>query len=249
MDSIKDIIKQEYARCAKDPVHFAKKYCQIQHPKRGKIPFHLYPFQEKVLNLFQKHPWSIILKSRQLGISTLVAEFALWMMLFHENRTILVICTKQDTAKNMVQKVAFMWENLPSWLNDKKKSKENNKLSLTLLNGSKIVAASAASDSARSYASSMLIIDEAAFIENIEETFTAASQTLATGGNCIVLGTPYGTGNWFHKTWVKAENNVENNKFIPIRLPWNVHPERNQQWRNEQDVLLGPKMAAQECFS
>jgi len=75
---IKAIIKSEYVKCANDPVHFAKKYCQIQHPTRGKIPFHLYPFQEKVLNLFRKHEYSIVLKSRQLGISTLVAELALW---------------------------------------------------------------------------------------------------------------------------------------------------------------------------
>ena len=48
-----------------------KKYCYISHPQRGRIMFHLYPFQEKVLGLFQKNPYSIILKSRQLGISTL----------------------------------------------------------------------------------------------------------------------------------------------------------------------------------
>ena len=47
--SIKEIIKEEYIKCAKDPVHFMKKYCQIQHPKKGKIPFHLYPFQENAL--------------------------------------------------------------------------------------------------------------------------------------------------------------------------------------------------------
>ena len=91
----------------------------------------------------------------------------------------------------------------------------------------------------------MLIIDEAAFIENIEDTFTAASQTLASGGNCIVLSTPNGTGNWFHKTWTAAEGGE--NKFVPIKLPWSVHPERNQAWRDEQDDLLGIKMAAQEC--
>jgi hypothetical protein len=45
--SLKDIIKLEYVKCSKDPIYFMKKYCMIQHPVRGRIPFHLYPFQEK----------------------------------------------------------------------------------------------------------------------------------------------------------------------------------------------------------
>ena len=50
--SLKDIIKLEYQKCAGDPIYFMKKYCMIQHPVRGKIPFHLYPFQEKTLDQF-----------------------------------------------------------------------------------------------------------------------------------------------------------------------------------------------------
>ena len=53
-DNIKQIIKQEYIKCAKDPVYFMKKYCWIQHPTRGRIQFNLYPFQEGVLNLLNK---------------------------------------------------------------------------------------------------------------------------------------------------------------------------------------------------
>ena len=41
--SLKDIIKLEYVKCSKDPIYFMKKYCMIQHPVRGRIPFHLYP--------------------------------------------------------------------------------------------------------------------------------------------------------------------------------------------------------------
>ena len=79
---LKKIIRQEYIKCATDPVHFMKKYCFIQHPQRGKILFTLYPFQEKVLHLFKDNPYSLILKSRQLGISTLTAGYSLWMMLW-----------------------------------------------------------------------------------------------------------------------------------------------------------------------
>ena len=49
---IKEVIKKEYVKCASDPVYFLKKYCFIQHPIKGKIPFHLYDFQEKTVSDF-----------------------------------------------------------------------------------------------------------------------------------------------------------------------------------------------------
>jgi hypothetical protein len=241
---IKQIIREEYLKCATDPAHFMKKYCNIQHPTRGRIIFNLYPFQEKVLHLWRDNPYDIILKSRQLGISTLVAGYSLWLMLFQKDKNVLCIATKQETAKNMVTKVKFMFENLPSWL--KIPAEENNKLTLRLSNGSQVKAVSAAGDAGRSEAVSLLIIDEAAFIDGIAEIWASAQQTLATGGGAIVLSTPFGTGNWFHQTWVKAE--AGENDFLPIKLPWYVHPERDEAWRKRQDDLLGdPRMAAQEC--
>jgi hypothetical protein len=241
---LRQIIKEEYIKCSKDPAHFMKKYCNIQHPQRGRVVFNLYPFQEKVLHLWRDNPYSIVLKSRQLGISTLAAGYSLWLMLFHKDKNVLCIATKQETARNMVTKVKFMFDNLPSWL--KIQAEENNKLSLRLSNGSQIKATSASSDAGRSEAVSLLIVDEAAFIEQIGEIWASAQQTLATGGGAIVLSTPYGTGNWFHQTWVKAES--KDNDFLPIKLPWFVHPERNEDWRKRQDELLGdPRLAAQEC--
>jgi hypothetical protein len=132
--NIKEIIKQEFVKCAQDPVYFMKKYYWIQHPQRGRIQFNLYPFQEGVLYQFQKNKYNVVNKSRQLGISTLSSAYALWMMIFNKDKNILCIATKQETAKNMVTKVRFAYENLPSWL--KLKAIEDNKLSLKLANGS-----------------------------------------------------------------------------------------------------------------
>ena len=165
---LKQIIRQEYVKCASDPTHFMRKYCYIQHPQRGRILFHLYPFQETTLKHFQENDYSIILKSRQLGISTLAAGYSLWLMTFHKDKNVLTLATTQATARNLVSKVQFMYENLPSWL--KVGSLEKNKLSLRLTNGSKITAKSSNADAARSEAVSLLLIDEAAFIDNIGET-------------------------------------------------------------------------------
>ena len=87
---------------------------------------------------------------------------------------------------------------------------------------------------------SLLIVDEAAFIRNIEDIWVASQATLSTGGGAIVLSTPNGIGNWFHQTWVDAENGI--NGFETIKLKWDLHPERDQNWRQEQplqDQIVG----------
>jgi len=201
--SIKEIVREEYVKCAKDPVYFFRKYCYIQHPSRGKILFNLYDFQEDLMGAVSEKRFNVILKSRQLGISTLSAGYSLWLMLFHEDKNVLVIATKQEVAKNLVTKVRFMHQNLPSWL--KGQTEEDNKLSLRLKNGSQIKATSAAGDAGRSEALSLLVIDEAAFIDNVEEIWTSAQSTLSTGGGAIVLSTPNGVGNWFHKVWLQGQ--------------------------------------------
>ena len=240
---LKQAIKREYLKCADNPVHFMKKYCTIQHPKKGKIKFDLYDFQENMLTEFKENRYNIILKSRQLGISTLSAGYSLWTMLFHADKNVLVIAKDKDTAKNLVTKVRVMYSGLPQWL--KTKVDEDNKLSLRLGNGSQIKAVAATSEAGRSEALSLLVVDEAAFIENIDSIWTAAQQTLATGGDCIALSTPNGVGNWFHRQWVGAEDGT--NEFNTIKLHWSDHPDRDESWRKEQDKVLGPSQAAQEC--
>jgi len=156
--SIRQQIKEEYKRCIESPVYFMKKYCKIEHPLHGSIQFNLFKFQEMTLEQFNEHRFNIVLKSRQMGISTLVAGYTLWLMTFFESKKILVIATTQNTAKNLVTKVRFMQTNLPNWL--KQKSIEDNRLSLKFKNGSEIVAVSSASDSARSASCSLLVLDE-----------------------------------------------------------------------------------------
>ena len=243
MSDLKQAIKQQYLKCVKDPAHFINQYCTIQHPQRGKIKFELYPFQYEVLDEYQKNDYNIVLKSRQLGISTLSAAYSLWMMLFQNDKNILCIATTKDTAKNLVTKVRIMYEGLPVWL--KTAIVENNKLSLVFKNGSQIKAIASNESAGRSEALSLLILDEAAFIEKIDTIWTAAQQTLATGGKCLAISTPNGVGNWFHKTWIDATDEV--NKFNTVKLHWSEHPERDDEWRREQDRILGPSQAAQEC--
>ncbi len=241
--NLREIIKQEYKKCIEDPIYFMKKYVKIQHPVRGTCNFDLYPFQEETLSDLINNDLNIILKSRQMGISTLTAAYSLWLMTFHSDKNILCISITQETSKEIVTRVRFANDNLPSWL--KVPCVEDNRLSLRLKNGSQIKAVSSAGTAGRSSALSLLIIDEAAFIDNIEEIWLSSQYTLSTGGRAIILSTPNGVGNFFHKTWVAAE--AGENKFNTIRLPWHLHPERDQAWRDKQTELSGVKGAAQEC--
>lgn len=241
--NIREVIKAEYKKCLDEPMYFMKKYVKIQHTERGTLPFELYPFQEETLKSFIDNDKNIVLKSRQMGISTLVSAYALWLMLFHNDKSVVVISRTQAATKDIVTKVKFASERLPSWL--KVPLIENNALSIRFKNGSNIKAVSSAAGSARGNAASLIILDEAAFIPDANEVWVAANATTSTGGKSIILSTPNGIGDFFHKMWSDAESG--SNGFKTIRLRWDLHPERDQEWRDRKGAEQGdPRKAAQE---
>ncbi len=256
--TLKDIIREETLKCTADPKYFIKRYVYIQHPQRGRILFSMWDFQDKVIDDFLSHKYNIILKSRQLGISTLVSAYALWLMLFHNDKKVLVIATKQKVATKIIDKVKLGYNGCPSWLKPIRTT--DNNLSQAFSNGSKIEAEASSKEAGRSDACSLLLLDEAAFIEHIDTIWTAALFTLSTGGDCVVLSTPNGVGNWFYKQWTGAEEGVKPEidetvdssikpiEFHPIKLHWTVHPERDEVWRKQQDLILkDARKAKQEC--
>ena len=177
--SYHDLILGEYKKCLESPVYFMKHYVKIKHPMRGTILFNLFPFQEKTLQSFHDYKFNIILKSRQMGISTLVAAYSLWLMIFHKDKTVLLISLKQDDAKDIVTKVRDAYTELPTWLKKDVKCILDNRLSMQFTNGSVIKAASTTKKSGVGQALSLLIIDEAALIDEAEELWTSAQPTLS----------------------------------------------------------------------
>ena len=95
----------EIVRCGKDPAYFINRYVQIQHPIRGRIPFHTFDFQNECLVHFNDNRFYIVVKSRQLGLSTLTAAYAVWMTMFRKDKTVLIIATKLAVAQNFIKKV------------------------------------------------------------------------------------------------------------------------------------------------
>ena len=239
----KQEIVKEIVKSGKDPVYFINNYCRISHPLRGLIPFNTYPYQDDLIKDFNDYRFNVILKARQLGISTISAAYAVWFMLFHKEKNILVMATKFTTAANLVKKVKQVMKNLPPWMQVAKITIDNRN-SFELSNGSTIKAVGTSPDAGRSEALSLLIIDEAAHVEGLEELWAGLYPTLSTGGRCIALSTPMGVGNWFHKTYIDAENG--DNEFHTISLPWDVHPERDQAWFDKETKNMARRQIAQE---
>jgi len=236
-------IVNEIIKCGKEPTYFITNFCRISHPLDGTIPFKLYDFQEECIDQFNEHRFNVINKGRQLGISTTVAGYICWMMLFHKDKNILVVATKLSTASNLVKKVKFMMKSLPEWMKISKITTDN-KNSFELANGSQIKASSTSGDAGRSEALTLLVLDEAAHIEGLEELWTGLYPTLSTGGRCIALSTPNGVGNWFHKTFTEGEEGK--NDFNTINLPWQVHPDRDQEWFERETRNMSRRQIAQE---
>ena len=240
--SKKQIVK-EILTCGKKPSYFIDNYCRITHPQRGLIPFKLYDYQKDLIEDFQDNRFNVILKARQLGISTVSAAYIVWLMMFHREKNVLVIATKFSTASNLVKKVKSILKNLPEWMQIAEVSIDN-RTSFELSNGSQIKAAATSGDAGRSEALSLLVIDEAAHVEGLAELWMGLYPTLSTGGRCIALSTPNGVGNWFHKTYVESEQAL--NDFKPTILPWNVHPDRDENWFKKETKNMSRREIAQE---
>tara|TARA_B100000282_G_scaffold284612_1_gene249334 strand:+ start:159 stop:1742 length:1584 start_codon:yes stop_codon:yes gene_type:complete len=240
----KEVVK-EILKSGKDSSYFINNYCRISHPMKGLIQFKTYPYQDNLLVDYNDFRFNVILKARQLGISTITAAYCVWFMLFHKEKNIVVLATKFSTASNLVKKVKSIMKNLPEWMKIAQIDVDN-RTSFELSNGSIIKAVPTSEDAGRSEALSLLVVDEAAHIEKMDDIWTAVYSTLATGGRCIALSTPKGTGNWFHKTYTGAVDG--DNEFNPIELMWDVHPERDQAWFEKETKNMSKRQIAQELL-
>lgn len=234
-------------KCRENPVYFLKTFAKVTAPgtEKGTVPFSLYDYQEDLIRSFQKERFNVVLKSRQIGISTVTAGYAAWMMIFHRSRNIIVLATKEKTAANLVKQTKAIVGSLPHEIfGDLIKIDINNRQSFKLKNGSEIKAIGTSSDAGRSEALSLLIVDEAAWIPGMDDIWTGILPTISIGGSCIALSSPNGMSNWFYRTYKGAE--AGDNNFVPHNLPWHVRPEFDQEWFDNVTKSFTDKEIAQE---
>jgi hypothetical protein len=257
--SKKDIIK-EIIRCGKDPIYFLDNYGKIQHPTKGLLPFKTFEYQKDIVKAYLGHRMNIFLKARQLGVTTITAGYVAWLILFHKDKNVLAVATKQSVAKGMIRTIRNIYKYLPKWMMDVGKIDLNNRFSIELNNGSRVTATTTTDDVGRSEAVSLLIIDEVAHIKNFEAIWTGLAPTVSEGGSIALFSTPNGTGNFFHRHYVQAQNR-ENNfnchlgryvnptnsaEVFEDRLMWWVHPKHDEVWFKAETAGRSARDIAQE---
>lgn len=222
--------REEYKKCAVDPIYFTRKYVKIIHVDYGLVPFNLYDYQEDMMNSMNHNRYTVITTARQTGKSTTTVAFILWYILFHGQKTVALLANKGDTAREILGRIQLAYMHLPKWL--QQGIVEWNKGSLELENDSRVLAGATSASSIRGYTINLLFIDEAAFIENWDEFFTSVFPTISSGKTTkvVLVSTPNGL-NHFHKLWKNA--NEGRNNYHPIKVMWYDVPGRDEEWKND----------------
>lgn len=249
-------------KCRKSFEYFCHNFCYVKHPNAGVIPFKLFDYQKKSIKLFNKHNRIIYRKCRQSGISTLTGAYVLWVGMFYANKKLLIVSKRDEDAKAYLDRnIKFVYENLPSWMHkifgDPRATGARqysppvayNDHTIEFFHGSEIKSLTSSKDTLRSNAATLVIIDEAAFIRDMDDMWAAGQPTLMHGGSVIVISTCNGKGNWYHHTWEGAEANE--NGFYPILIPW-WDMDWTIEWEDDlsgKRVTLSPTKDIEKCES
>jgi hypothetical protein len=223
---------EEFRLCARDPIHFIKKYVKIVALGRGIIPFDLYPFQEDMIKKFIDNRFVICKIPRQSGKTITTVAFLLHSILFNESYTIAILAHKGAAANGILARLKLAYENLPTWLQSG--IIEWNKGNIELENGSKIGAYATSADGLRSGSYDAILLDEFAFVQsNIAEEFFTSTYPVITAGTetkIIIVSTPKGM-NHYYTMWTKAVKGMSN--YLPIEVHYSAVPGRDEKWKEE----------------
>lgn len=236
---------REFRRCAIDFKYFCETYVKITNPGKGLINFRLYPFQERVVNDFMSHRFSIVRKFRQAGLTTVASIYALWKCMFDVDQRIMLLSKTDREAVQVAVNISQVISQLPDWLKPQLETDSKHEKIFTVTNSTFWFFTP---EAARSRAASFLILDEAAFIKGMPTLWAGMYPVLSTGGSCAVISTVNGmrgVGEWYYETYTKAEK--KQNSFHVIDLHFKEHPEyAKPEFEAMTRPNLGEKKWAQE---
>ena len=221
----KNQIIEEFRRCKEDPIYFMSNYIKVVHPVRGLTLFKLYDFQQRILSNLEEYRFNVLRKFRQAGCTTIAAAYSLWFCLFQKHKVVVILSKGDSESTEVLDRIKIMYDELPSFL--KPGIAEDNKHTLKLNTQSIIKSRPSGKQSGRSLAGSLLIIDEAAFIDNIDSIWAAVYPIISTGGRAFILSTVNGVGNWYFDLYKNAI--AGKNSFNSIDIRWQEHPEYMRQ--------------------
>tara|TARA_R110000824_G_scaffold104674_1_gene248329 strand:+ start:204 stop:1733 length:1530 start_codon:yes stop_codon:yes gene_type:complete len=235
-------IDLERQKCSDDLNYFINKYIKVVHPVRGLVPFELYKFQQDIIAKYQEQRFNFIKKFRQAGITTICAAYSLWYCLFKAEKSVLVVSIGDRESTAFLSRVWRMYDELPEFL--KIGTDERNKHVVRFSNKSQIKSVPSSDSAGRGESVSLLIVDEAAFIDNMEVFWASIFPTISTGGEAIVLSTVNGMANWYYDTYKNAQKGA--NSFNVIDIYWQQHPDYTEEWAKATKKNIGPKRWLQE---
>lgn len=238
---------REYVRCQNDPVYFIKTYCKIISLDKGLVPFELFDYQVRFIETIHKENRVVSMQPRQMGKSQTVAAYILHYTLFNEHKTVAILANKATAAREILSRYQLMYEQLPAWLQQGVTTW--NKGDIELENGAKVFTAATSGSGIRGKSVNLLYVDETAIIPNTvaEDFFTSTYPTISSGKTTkiILTSTPLGYNHFWH-FWQGAEQKT--NGFIPVRVHYWEHPDRDDSWAQKQKELLGELKFNQEVM-
>lgn len=236
----------ELKKCKSDPVYFLKNYVIIKHPTKGPVPFELFPFQERAIRTIHENKNSILLYPRQMGKTTLVAMYMLWLCIFHDTKNCIIASKNLKHATEIMSRIKYAYEELPSWI--KSACKFYNRTSIEFMNGSVIKCEATSENTGRGDSPSMLMVDECAFLpRRLQEAMWASlTPALSTGGKFVITSTPNGDDDLYANLWRSAVSGINN--FVPIEARWDEHPDRGPEYLAEMMINLGELKCRQEVL-
>lgn len=234
---------EEYIKCRDDILYFVTKYCKIIALGKGLQLIDLYDFQRRMITAYDEKRFVINLLPRQMGKSTAVAAYLMHYVLFNEHKTVGILANKAPTAREILNRIKRMFENLPLWMQPGVKTW--NKGDIELGNGSVIMAASTSSDSIRGFSMDVIFLDEFAHVDGQVEFWESTYPVISSGDDSkvIITSTPKGM-DLFHKIFSEAENGL--NDFYPIKVHWSEHPRRDDKWKQTTLKNIGQEQFEQE---
>jgi len=229
---------EDLERARKSILHFSR-FFYIVNLDEGKQPIKLYPYQKRILKALVEHRFNVVLASRQIGKTTILTIFALWMVCFTDDYRVLLIANKESTAINIFKRIRLAYEMLPNFL--KPGVIEYAKTGLVLSNGSSIGISTTTSDAARGESINCLLIDEAAFIpaEFMDDFWESVFPVISSSkkSKIFMLSTPNGVGNLFYNIYTDAV--AETNGWHHERVDWWEVPGRDEKWKEQVSKALG----------
>ena len=238
------------------PLYFCKNYCMIQHPTKGSMKFEMYKYQEGLIATYHDNRFAIAMLPRQTGKTTCAAAYLVWYAMFVPDSQILIAAHKFTGAQDIMNRVRFVYENLPDFIRAGAYSYNRNTLEFD--NGSRIKATTTTENTGRGMSLSVIYCDEFAFVNppsKASEFWTSLAPTLATGGKCIITSTPNSDEDQFALIWKEAnkkldeygnEQPVGKNGFAAYKASWREHPERTEQWAKEERARIGEERFRRE---